>query len=500
MAKVRLPGFRCTECGWTSPKWVGRCGECQAWGTVAEVSAPTSASGLKARTDGVAPTRAARPVSQIAEQEVVRSSSGIGEFDRVLGGGLVPGQVVLVAGEPGVGKSTLLLAVGHHVAERLAEPGGTDAGRSASSAASGGTATAGEWDAGVTGGRSTVLYVSGEESVEQIGVRARRIGADSERLLLADENDLATLLGHIEEHDPALIIVDSVQTIASADVEGRAGGVSQVVEVTQVLSRVAKSRRTPMLIVGQSTKDSSIAGPRALEHLVDTVLTFEGDRHTALRLLRAVKNRYGPADEIVCFEQAEDGLREVTDPSDLFREHRDKPVPGVCVTVTMEGRRPMLAEVQSLVTNAATPNPRRGVSGLDAARVSMLIAVTERSVRRPISDKEVYVATVGGAKLSDPACDLAVCLAIASASLDRALHGDVLAIGEVALSGDVRPVPFLAQRVAEARRLGFERILVPRGTRAKLPPDARGALDGARITEVHHLEDAFAMLRHLSVV
>ncbi len=474
MAKVRVPGFRCTECGWTSPKWVGRCGECQAWGTVAEVSAPTSSSGLKARTDGVAPTRAARPVSQIAEEHVVRSSSGIGEFDRVLGGGLVPGQVVLVAGEPGVGKSTLLLAVGHHVAESLA--------------------------AADVASRGTVLYVSGEESVEQIGVRARRIGADSERLLLADENDLATLLGHIEEHDPALIVVDSIQTIASADVEGRAGGVAQVVEVTQVLSRVAKSRRTPMLIVGQSTKDSSIAGPRALEHLVDTVLTFEGDRHTALRLLRAVKNRYGPADEIVCFEQAEDGLREVTDPSELFREHRDKPVPGVCVTVTMEGRRPMLAEVQSLVTAAATPNPRRGVSGLDAARVAMLVAVTERSIKRHISDKEVYVATVGGAKLADPACDLAVCLAIASASLERALHGDVLAIGEVALSGDVRPVPFLAQRVAEARRLGFERILIPRGGKAKLPADARGGIDGPRITEVHHLEDAFGMLRHLSVV
>ena len=467
MAKARAAGFRCTECGWISPKWVGRCGECQAWGTVAEQSAPTSATGLKSRTDGVAPTRRARPVSQIAEEHVVRSTTGIGEFDRVLGGGLVPGQVVLVAGEPGVGKSTLLLAVAHEVAER---------------------------------GGGTVLYVSGEESVEQIGVRARRTGAGSDRLLLADENDLATVLGHVEEHDPALIVVDSVQTIASSDVEGRAGGVAQVVEVTQVLSRVAKSRRTPLLVVGQSTKDSSIAGPRALEHLVDTVLTFEGDRHTALRLLRAVKNRYGPADEIVCFEQTEDGLREVVDPSDLFREHREKPVPGTCVTVTVEGRRPMLAEVQSLVTESATPNPRRGVSGLDAARVAMLVAVTERSVRRRISDREVYVATVGGAKLADPAVDLAVCLAIASASLGRALHADVIAIGEVALSGDVRRVPFLAQRVAEARRLGYQRILVPRGTKSLLPAELQGGPgpDGVRVTEVGHLEEALGMLRHIA--
>jgi DNA repair protein RadA/Sms len=468
MAKARTPGFRCTECGWTSPKWVGRCGECQAWGTVAEVVGAAPSSGLRARTSGISPTRAARPVSEIAEEHVVRAITGLGEFDRVLGGGLVPGQVVLVAGEPGVGKSTLLLEVGHRYAE---------------------------------GGTGTVLYISGEESVEQIGVRARRIGADSPRLLLADENDLATLLGHIEEHDPALVIVDSVQTIASADVEGRAGGMTQVVEVTQVLSRVAKSRRMPLLVIGQSTKDSSIAGPRALEHLVDTVLTFEGDRHTALRLLRAVKNRYGPADEIVCFEQADDGLREVVDPSDLFREQRDRPVPGTCVTVTMEGRRPMLAEVQSLVTSQAMPNPRRGVTGLDAQRIAMLVAVTERSSRRRLSDRDVFVATVGGAKVTDPAADLAVCLAIASASFERPLSSDVVALGEVALSGDVRPVAFLAQRVAEATRMGYARILVPRGSVSRLPkPDTRQALgDRPRITEVAHLEDALGLLRHLAV-
>ncbi len=471
MAKARVAAYRCSECGWTSPKWVGRCGECQAWGTVAEQVAAATSSGLRSRTSGVAPTRRARPVSEITEERVTRTLTGLGEFDRVLGGGLVPGQVVLVAGEPGVGKSTLLLDVGHRYAEGAARP--------------------------------TVLYVSGEESVEQIGVRARRIGADSERLLLADENDLATLLGHIEEHDPAMVIVDSVQTIASSDIEGRAGGMTQVVEVTQVLSRVAKSRRMPLLIVGQSTKDSSIAGPRALEHLVDTVLTFEGDRHTALRLLRAVKNRYGPADEIVCFEQADDGLREVLDPSELFREHRERPVPGTCVTVTMEGRRPMLAEVQSLVTEATSPNPRRGVSGLDSTRVAMLVAVTERCSRQRLSDRDVFVATVGGAKLSDPACDLAVCLALASSGTNRAMAADVLAIGEVALSGDIRPVPFLSQRVAEATRLGYRRIVVPRGTTSILAKNSdagAGGSDGPKISEVGHLEDALGLLRHLAAV
>lgn len=464
MAKARTASYRCTECGWTSAKWVGRCGECQAWGTVAEVSTTATATGLKSRTSGVAPTRRARPVSEIAEERVSRTGTGLGEFDRVIGGGLVPGQVVLLAGEPGVGKSTLLLDVGHRFAEST----------------SGGP----------------VLYVSGEESVEQIGVRARRTGASSERLLLADENDLQTLLGHIEERDPALVVVDSVQTIASADVEGRAGGMAQVVEVTQVLSRVAKSRRMPLLLIGQSTKDSSIAGPRALEHLVDTVLTFEGDRHTALRLLRAVKNRYGPADEIVCFEQADDGLREVVDPSELFREHRDRPVPGTCVTVTMEGRRPLLAEVQSLVTVASSPAPRRGVTGLDSTRVAMLVAVTERCGNLRIGDKDVFVATVGGAKLSDPACDLAVCIALASATTNRPMAGDVIAIGEVALSGDIRKVPFLSQRVAEAARLGFRRVLVPRGTKASLPAPP----EGTTYSEVSHLDDALGMLRRLTVV
>jgi DNA repair protein RadA/Sms len=254
--------------------------------------------------------------------------------------------------------------------------------------------------------------------------------------------------------------------------------VSQVLEVTQALTRTAKQRGIPMLLIGQSTKDNSIAGPRALEHLVDTVLTFEGERTTALRLLRAVKNRYGPADEIVAFEQTETGLAEVVDPSELFRGQRDTPVPGTCVTVTMEGRRPLLAEIQALVSPDGGPVARRTVTGLDTTRVVTLAAVTAQAGLKALSQRDIFVATVGGAQISDPGSDLAVCLAIASAQLETAIPSDVLAIGEIALSGDVRPVPFLAQRVAEARRLGFKRILVPAGSRDRV--------DG--VTEIRHLE------------
>jgi DNA repair protein RadA/Sms len=341
----------------------------------------------------------------------------------VLGGGLVNGQCVLLAGEPGVGKSTLLLEAAHKFATSTNSP-------------------------------RTVLYISGEESAEQIGIRARRIGANADTLLVADETDLAVLLGHVEDVDPDLLIVDSVQTIASSELDGRAGGVAQVHEVTQVLTRAAKSRRMPMLLIGQSTKDNSVAGPRALEHLVDTVLTFEGD--------------YGPADEVACFEQADDGLREVTDPSSLFRLNRETPIPGTCLTITLEGRRALLVELQALTTTSPGNNPMRRTTGLDNTRTAMLIAVTERAGRLKLWDKDIYVATVAGAKVTDTGADLATCLAIASAATDRALPIDVAAIGEVALSGDIRPVPGLAARIAEAARLGFTQILVPVGTKSRV--------------------------------
>ena len=418
--------------------------------------------GLKTAGTGTAPGRAARSLAEVAADETPRELTGMGEFDRVLGGGLVAGQVVLLAGEPGVGKSTLLAAVAHAMAARNEA--------------------------------STVLYVSGEESVEQISVRARRIGAVAPGILLADETDLANLLGHVEAHDPILLIVDSVQAMASASVEGRAGGMTQVQEVTAVLTRIAKTRRMPLLLIGQSTRENAVAGPRALEHMVDTVLTFEGDKHTSLRLLRAVKNRYGPADEVVCFEQCDDGLREVPDPADLFRGHRDVPVPGTCVTVTVDGRRALPAEIQALVATASTANPRRGVNGLDSSRVAMLLAVTERSGELRLGDKDVFVATVGGAKLSDPSTDLAVCLALASAAWDAAMPPDVAVVGEVALSGDIRPVPMLSQRVAEAARLGYRRLLVPPGTARHVCSIPAGLV----VVEVAHLDRALVALRTIA--
>lgn len=437
-----------------------KCGE---FGTVAQVAAEPPKAGLRTSMSGTTPIRAARSVSSIATTgPVPRTCTGVAEFDRVLGGGLVAGQVLLLSGEPGAGKSTLLLMVADSIADR-------------------------------TGRRA--LYISGEESVDQIALRARRIGAASEHLLLADETDLSAVIGHIDAHGPdlSLVIVDSVQTVASPEVDGRAGGVSQVMEVAQALTRVAKARGIPICLVGQVTKESVVAGPRALEHVVDATLSLDGDRHTALRVLRAVKNRYGPADEVACFEQTDTGMREVPDPSVLFRGHRDSPVAGTCVTVTIEGRRPLLAEVQALVSATANPNPRRGVSGLDSSRIAMLIAVSERDAGLRMFDKDLFVATVGGIRISDPGADLAVCLAVASAGHDTAMPVDVAAIGEVALSGDLRPVPMASQRVAEAARLGYRRVLAPVGTSASL--DRRA--NGIEVVELPTLRRAYAALREM---
>ncbi|WP_295701711.1 DNA repair protein RadA [Lapillicoccus sp.] len=437
---TRSSGYRCSECGWTTLKWVGRCGECQAWGSVSEIGAVAS------RT--TAATRVARPAIRIGQVDVQRAaarSTGVGEFDRVLGGGLVPGAVVLVAGEPGIGKSTLLL----DVAARAAR-GGQD-----------------------------VLYVTGEESAAQVRMRAERIEAMATSLFLAAETDLATVLGQIETLLPDLVIVDSVQTIASAEIEGSAGNVAQVREVAATLIQAAKGRGTAILLVGHVTKDGSIAGPRVLEHLVDVVIAFEGDRHSRLRLVRAVKNRYGPTDEVGCFDLSDVGIVGLADPSGLFLSNRDVAVPGTCITVTLEGRRPLVAEVQSLVVDSSLPSPRRTTNGLDSSRVAMITAVLERRAKQPIGRSDTYVATVGGVRVTEPAADLAVAFAIASSVIDRPMPPQSVAFGEVGLAGEIRPVTGIPRRLAEAARLGFRTAFVPVGVIGSGPMP-----EGMRIVEL----------------
>ncbi len=360
--------------------------------------------------------------------------TGLAELDRVLGGGLVPGAVLLLAGEPGVGKSTLLLQVAATVAR---------SGRRA-------------------------LYVTGEESAEQVRARAERVAAVHEGVLLAAESDVGAVVGHTEAVDPALLVVDSIQTISSAEVDGVRSGVSQVRESAAALIRLAKSRRLATVLVGHVTKDGAIAGPRTLEHLVDVVLSFEGDRHSRLRLVRAVKNRYGPTDEIGCFELGEQGLTELSDPTGLFVTHRTAPVPGTCITVALEGRRPLLTEVQALVVPNGSSSPRRTTAGMDPARIAMVLAVLERRQSLPMSRFDTYVAPVGGARLTEPGSDLAVALAVYGSTLDLSLPLGWVAVGEIGLAGEVRRVPGTRRRLAEAARLGVTDAIVPRGELAEL--------------------------------
>ncbi|MDO9397480.1 MAG: DNA repair protein RadA, partial [Herbiconiux sp.] len=396
----------------------------QSWGTV--VSAASNEGITRAvRATLLDEARIARPITEISSDIASHWATGIGEFDRVLGGGLVPGAAILLSGEPGVGKSTLLLEVAAKAAEE----------------------------------HLRVLYVSAEESVSQVKLRAERTHSLSPTLMLAAETDLATVLGQIDAVKPHLVIVDSVQTVSSSSLESAAGSPTQVREVASSLIRVAKERSLPVLLVGHVTKDGSIAGPRVLEHLVDVVCQFEGDRQTSLRFVRALKNRFGPTDEVGCFEMSADGIREVPDPSGLFLSRGADAVSGTCVTVALEGRRALPVEVQALVVSTPSPNPRRVTNGVDSSRVAMILAVLERRARIKLSDQDVYVSTVGGVKLTEPAADLAIALALASASNDRALPHDLAAFGEISLAGEVRPVSSSRVRAAEARRLGFTTLL-----------------------------------------
>jgi DNA repair protein RadA/Sms len=435
--------YKCRECGLTVVKWVGRCPECQAWGSIDEAG-----PGPVPRTTTPGPVTApARPISEIPIESARMRPTGVPELDRVLGGGLVPGAVILLAGEPGVGKSTLLLEVAHRFADTDSSP---------------------------------ALIVTGEESAAQVRLRAERTQGLHDQLFLAAETDLGAVLGHVDDVKPGLLVVDSVQTIASSEADGAPGGVTQVRAVAGSLIAFAKEREIATIIVGHVTKDGAIAGPRLLEHLVDVVLHFEGDRHSTLRLIRAVKNRFGPADEVGCFEMHDRGIRGLTDPSGLFLSRREEAVPGTCVSVMLEGRRPLLTEVQALVSPSALASPRRAVSGLDNARVAMVLAVAERRGRVRLADRDVFAATVGGVRVTEPAADLAVALAVVSAARELPLPADLIAIGEVGLSGDIRRVSGVGRRLAEAERLGFRRALIPVDTSDPLPA-------GIEVTEVSDL-------------
>ena len=446
MAKVRTRA-RCSACDHTEPRWVGRCPSCGAWGTIEEERVDTGA-------DGVRPPRRvgsgakARPIRDVPADAHDRLVTGADELDRVLGGGFVPGSATLLGGEPGAGKSTLLL----QTADALAATG------------------------------RKVLYVSAEESVGQVRMRADRLGALDGGVLLASEGDLPAIVDLVAEHEPALLIVDSIQTVRDPDLGGVPGGTGQVRECGAALVGLAKSSGMAAVLVGHVTKEGTIAGPRVLEHLVDTVVEMEGDRHHALRLTRATKNRYGATGEVGCFEMTGEGLVGVADAGRLFVGDADG-ASGVAISLALEGSRPMACEVQALVSPSPLANPRRAASGLDTQRLHLLAAVLERRAGVDLGNQDLYVSTVGGLRLTEPAVDLALCLAIASSWADQPVSQGLVAFGEVGLAGELRLVAQTERRLSEAARLGFTRALLPHaydgsafGLSLERERDLRGAL------------------------
>ncbi|GAB3218779.1 DNA repair protein RadA [Mycolicibacterium hippocampi] len=446
--------YRCSECRHLTAKWVGRCPECGTWGTVDEVTLMAATASATSRA--VTPTSPAVPISSIDPGTTRHFTTGVSELDRVLGGGLVPGSVTLLAGDPGVGKSTLLLEVVHRWAQ--------------------------------TGRRA--LYLSGEESAGQIRLRAERTGCTHDEVYLAAESDLQTALGHIDAVQPSLVVVDSVQTMSTAEVDGVSGGVTQVRAVTTALTMTAKTTGVAILLVGHVTKDGAIAGPRSLEHLVDVVLHFEGDRSSSLRMVRGVKNRFGAADEVGCFLLHDNGIECVSDPSGLFLDQRPKAVSGTAVTVTLDGKRPMIGEVQALIGSPASGSPRRAVSGIDSSRAAMITAVLEKRAGLRVGMNDIYLSTVGGMRLTDSSSDLAVALAIASAYMDLAMPTTAIAIGEVGLAGDLRRVTGMDRRLAEAARLGFTCAVVPAGVTS--------APAGLQVVSADNITSALQALRRIS--
>jgi DNA repair protein RadA/Sms len=445
--------YTCSECGGVSPKWLGRCPSCGAWNTLQEAVAEPAAAG-KNRYQALTRSQAVATLADIEAADVSRTPTTIAELDRVLGGGIVEGAVVLIGGDPGIGKSTLLLQAAEALSRAV-----------------------------------PVLYVTGEESAAQVALRAQRLGLTGRQMRVLAEIGLEHILATIEAERPAFCVIDSIQTLYSDQLTSAPGSVAQVRECAAQLTRVAKGSGTSMVLVGHVTKEGALAGPRVLEHIVDTVLYFEGDTHSSFRLVRAVKNRFGAVNEIGVFAMTERGLKGVTNPSAIFLSTQaSEPVPGSCVLVTLEGSRPLLVEVQALVDSGG-PSPRRLSVGLERDRLAMLLAVLHRHANVACVDQDVFVNAVGGVRISEPAADLAVLLAIQSSLRGKALPKGFLAFGEVGLAGEVRPAPRGQERLKEAAKLGFSVAMVPK---ANVP---RKAIEGLTVHGVERIEQAISLLR-----
>ncbi len=458
MAKIRTSAWFCTACGNETSKWEGRCPACGEWNTIVEEKIPATRAGsspASRKGGGVAPQSVPTPVSSIETTEETRIRMPSVELNRVLGGGLVEGSMVLIGGEPGIGKSTLVLQNILSIKSRR------------------------------------ILYISGEESARQIKMRADRIGRPSDNVFIACETSLENIFHHIGRVDPGILIIDSIQTIASGDIESSPGSVSQVRECASQLLRYAKESGVPVILIGHINKEGSLAGPKVLEHIVDAVLQFEGDNRHLYRILRSIKNRFGSTSELGIYEMCRRGLREVTNPSEMLYTMSDTELSGVAVGVTMEGIRAFLIEVQALVSTAAYGTPQRSVTGFDAKRMNMLLAVMEKRVGFKLAQKDVFLNIAGGLKVNDPALDLAVICAILSSNVDMPLPAHTAMCGEVGLSGEIRPVTRIEQRISEARKLGITTLYIPRGNLKGIELPAG---DTMKVVEVGKVDELFRNL------
>jgi len=452
MAKEKTV-YTCRECGGTNPKWLGKCPHCNSWNTLEE-TLESSGPGRN-RFQSLAKSQPVATLSEIEARDVERTPTGIEELDRVLGGGIVPGGVVLIGGDPGIGKSTLLLQALDSMSAQM-----------------------------------PVLYVTGEESGAQVALRSRRLGLNGSQVRVLAEINLEKILATVEAEQPAFCVIDSIQTLYSDQLSSAPGSVAQVRECAAQLTRTAKATGTAIVLVGHVTKEGALAGPRVLEHIVDTVLYFEGDTHSAFRLVRAFKNRFGAVNEIGVFAMTERGLKGVANPSAIFLSTHSEPVPGSCVLVTLEGTRPLLVEIQALVDSGG-PSPRRLSVGLERDRLAMLLAVLHRHAGMNSLDQDVFVNAVGGVRISEPAADLAVMLAIQGSLRAKPLPRGFLAFGEVGLAGEVRPAPRGQERLKEAAKLGFSVAVVPKANAPKKP------IEGLTVHAVERVEEAISLARSL---